>query len=387
MTTAINIEDYQEIARKKLPRPVFDFIEGGSGDETSIAANRSAFDRLSFVPRVLVDVGKPDLTTTFCGSPLQTPIMLAPTGHSGIVHPDGERAAAVVAAELGTLAFVSTMSTYTIEEIAATVDPPPWFQLYSLKDKGLASALVERAAAAKLPGICLTVDTAVGSRRERDLRNGWSVPPKIVGRNGLSFLAHPAWVARAVRHRRVLVRNIDPLAPLPKLRNLITAASASTDAVLRQLDPSVTWDDLAKLRAAWGGSLAVKGILNPADAARAVALGANAIIVSNHGGRQLDGACATLDALPGIVDAVGDQADVAIDGGVRRGTDVIKALCLGARACLIGRPWLWGLAAGGTAGVRAALDLLRVELEIGLALVGQPNARSLDQSYLAPNGL
>jgi isopentenyl diphosphate isomerase/L-lactate dehydrogenase-like FMN-dependent dehydrogenase len=311
--------------------------------------------------------------------------MLCPTGLAGIVHPDGELAAALVAGRRGTISMLSSGSTYTIEEIAADAPQPPWLQLYPLRDRAFYGAIVDRAAAAGFPGLCLTVDVPLGGNRERDVKNGMTLPPTLTLSNMFDTLRRPGWLARTLRYRRIVAQALtnDNEGP-PGLLFMFQKASYAAGQTLAALNPTVTWDDLAWLRERWKGPLAVKGILRPEDARQAVSLGANAIVVSNHGGRQLDGVQPSIRALPAVVDEVGDRADVVVDGGIRRGSHAVKALCLGAKACMVGRPWLYGLAAGGTAGVNDVMDILDREIAVVLALLGQPRVRDLDRSYLAP---
>jgi isopentenyl diphosphate isomerase/L-lactate dehydrogenase-like FMN-dependent dehydrogenase len=373
-----NVEGFRAAARRRLPRVVFDFVDGGAGDELTVASNRAAFERVQFAPRVLVDCSQRELSTSFCGQHLDLPIMLAPTGLSGLVHPDGELGAALAAANLGTISMLSRSATYSMEEICSEVMTPPWLQVYPDRDE----SLLDRAKACGIPGVCVTVDTPVGSRRDRDLANGWTTPLKLRGRASASFARHPAWVVSLLRHRRVMHKNLEPSATQPNLVNFVSRASTTAGLAHAKSPRKVSWDDVRWLRSRWTGPLAIKGILTPGDAAQAIDYGVDGIIVSNHGGRQLDGARAALDALPDIVEVAGSAVDVAVDGGVRRGTDVIKALALGARACLIGRPWLYGLAVAGARGVEDVVNVLRAELDIGLALVGQPRVLGLDRSYL-----
>jgi L-lactate dehydrogenase (cytochrome) len=379
-----NVRQYRELARRRLPRAIFDYVDGGAEDEITLRSNEQAFEDVALVPRVLVDVSDRDLSTSVCGIPVRSPVLLAPTGLAGMIHPDGELAAATAAARHGTISMLSSGSTYTIEEVAAGSAAPPWLQLYPLRDRAFYGALVERAAAAGFAGLCLTVDVPLGGNRERDLANGMTLPPKLTFSNMVDTLRRPGWVARTVRHRRVVAQalaNEDDQPP--GLMFLLQKASFAAGQTLAALNPSVTWDDLRWVRERWKGPLAVKGLLRAADALRAVELGADAIVVSNHGGRQLDGAEASFHALPAVVDAVGDKADVILDGGVRRGSQVVKALCVGAKACMIGRPWLYGLGARGVAGVDDVLDIFNREISVVLALLGQPSVRALDRTYLA----
>lgn len=375
--TAITIEDLRGMARRRLPRAVFDFVEGGAGDEVTLRRNREAFEAVTFRPRVLVDVRKREQATTVLGQPVETPVLIAPTGMAGLCWPKGELVAARAAARLGTIFTLSTHASCSIEEVAQGAPGPLWFQLYVWQNRDLTRAFVERARAAGYRALVLTVDVPVISVRERDVRNGFTVPPRVTVRNLLDVARRLGWI------RRVL------LGPRLTLANLVGAPGAPrTDVVTlggvanRQVDPSVTWADLEWVRSLWSGPLLLKGVLSAGDARRAVEHGVDGIIVSNHGGRQLDGAPASLDVLAEVVDAVPARTEVLFDGGIRRGADVVKALALGARAVLVGRPYLYGLAVGGQPGVERALGLLVAEIDKTLALVGVPRVADLDRSVL-----
>jgi L-lactate dehydrogenase (cytochrome) len=376
---ALTIEDLRRLARRRLPRAVFDFVEGGAGDERTMARNRAAFERLLLRPRVLVDVSKREQATVVLGERVATPVLVSPTGMAGLCWPRGEVAAARAAHEAGTIYTLSTHSSCSIEEVATGAPGPLWFQLYVWQSRELTRSFVDRARAAGYRALVLTVDVPIISRRERDLRNGFTVPPRVTMRNALDTLRRVGWM------RRVL------LGPRLTLANLVGAPGAPrTDIVTlggvahRQVDPSVAWPDLAWFRSLWRGPLVLKGVLTVADARRAADHGVDGLIVSNHGGRQLDGTPASIEALPAIADAVGDRLEILLDGGVRRGTDVVRALALGARAVMVGRPYLYGLAAGGGPGVRRALDILAAEVDHALALVGVPRVGDLDRTVVGP---
>ncbi|MDP8922545.1 MAG: alpha-hydroxy-acid oxidizing protein [Chloroflexota bacterium] len=374
---AINIDDLRRRARRQLPRAVFDFVDGGAEDETTLRANRRAFQHLTFRPQALVDVSRRDQSTTLLGQPVSSPLVIAPTGLPGLLWPRAEAALARGAARRGIIYTTSTHASMTVEDVAASTSGPLWFQLYVLRDRDLIRRLIERAKAAGYRALVLTTDVPLLGQRERDLRNGATIPPKITLRNVVDTIQHPGWV------RRVL------LGPPITFRNFVgTSASAGDDPVSlwsyisKQHDPSVDWDDLDWFRSLWNGPLAIKGIMTGEDARRAVDHGVEAIIVSNHGGRQLDSLPAAIEALPEVVDAVGDRAEVILDGGVRRGSDVVKAVALGARACMIGRPTLYGLAAGGQPGVERAIAILQAEIDRTLGLLGRPRLADLDRSAL-----
>ncbi len=322
----VNLEEYEPLAQALLPPHVYDFVAGGAEDERTLARNRAAFARLLLRPRVLAGIRQPSLATSVLGQPVALPVLLAPTGEHALVHPEGEAATARAAAAAQTVLMVSTASSLPLEAVAAAAGGPLWFQLYALQDRAATEALVRRAAAAGYRALVLTVDVPVLGRREREIRSGYAV-------------------------RRALHRGNFPDGRVP-------------------LHATLTWDDLEWLRSRTPLPLVVKGVMRGDDAARCVAHGAAAVIVSNHGGRQLDGTPATIEVLEEVVQAVADRAEVYLDGGVRRGTDVLKALALGARAVCIGRPYLWGLAVAGQAGVERVLALLREELTTTMLLAG-----------------
>ncbi|MFC8448840.1 alpha-hydroxy acid oxidase [Kitasatospora sp. NPDC057223] len=354
----LRIEDYQDLARRRLDDQVWDFIEGGAGTERTVDANRRAFARVTLRPRVLVDVSACDTGTELLGAPLATPVGIAPTAYHRLAHPDGEVATARGAGAAGALYVVSVFASRTLEDIAAEAAGPLWLQLYWLRRRDVLAALADRAAAAGYRAIVLTVDAPQLGRRHRDARNGFAIPSGIAAVN-----LDPALMASA--HRSGAGRS--------------ALAVHTAEAV----DPSVTWADLAWLRARSGLPLVLKGILTAEDALLAVEHGADAIVVSNHGGRQLDGAPASLDALAEVVDAVGAACPVLFDGGVRSGADAFAALALGAGAVLLGRPVLWGLAAAGAAGVAGVLDLATEELAHTMALTGRPALAAVDRSAVA----
>jgi L-lactate dehydrogenase (cytochrome) len=360
----LTIEDLRRGARRRLPRAVFDFIDGAAEDEVTLRRNRDAFERVALVPRVLMDVHEVSLATTVLGQALAAPLLLAPTGLCGMATSAGEIPAAAAATEAGLVFTASCMSSVTLEEIARRAPGPHWFQLYLWRDRGITRDLLERARAAGYGTLVVTVDTPVLGRRERDLRNGATIPPRITLRNALDTLRRPRWLATMARGPRVTFANVvadrttgpRPFALSPFVNSLF--------------DPAITWGDLDWVRGVWDGPMVVKGVMSAPDARLAAEHGAGAVVVSNHGGRQLDGAPATLEVLPDIVDAVGGTLEILLDGGVRRGADVARALALGARACMIGRPYLYGLATGRQGGVARAIDILTSELARVMALMG-----------------
>jgi isopentenyl diphosphate isomerase/L-lactate dehydrogenase-like FMN-dependent dehydrogenase len=372
------VEDVRRLARKRLPRLAFDFIDGGADAELTLRGNAEAFERRTLRPRQLVGVETRDLSTTVLGVPVRMPVMIAPTGMSRVAGRGGDIAGARAAGRAGTVFSLSTMSSDSIEEVARAATGPLWFQLYLWRRRDVAERLVDRAHAAGYRALVVTVDAPLVGNRVRDVHNGFKMPPRIEPRTALDILRHPRWLAQAPS--AITFRNLTDLDA-----GSTTGPMAHAKLVNDLLaNPGANWGDLDWLRDRWKGSLVIKGILTAQDAERAVQGGVDGIVVSNHGGRQLDGAAASLDALEEVVDAVGDRAEVFLDSGVRRGTDVVKALALGARACLIGRPWLYGLAAGGESGVSTVLEILRSELDRALALLGRPSIAELDASVIFP---
>jgi L-lactate dehydrogenase (cytochrome) len=360
-----SIEDLRRLARRRLPRMVFDYLEGGAWDEVTLGANEADLRALRLLPRALVDVTRVDTSTSLLGTNLPLPLVLAPTGLGALFHPEADEGAARGAGAASVPYVLSTMSSRSIEDVARAASGPLWFQIYIHRDRGLLREFVERSRAAGYAALCLTVDVPVLGARERDRRNGMTLPPRFGPGALLDALRHPAWTARYLRGDELALANV-ATSPTARRGGWTTLA----DYVATQFDPSVTWEDVRWLREQWDGSLLVKGILRPEDAKQAVAQGCDGVIVSNHGGRQLDRAPSAVSALPGVVEAVGDDVPVLLDGGVRRGTDIAAALCLGASAVMIGRAYLYGLAAEGGAGVARAIEILRDELELTLRLLG-----------------
>jgi L-lactate dehydrogenase (cytochrome) len=363
LSHCVSIADLRALARRKLPQPIFDYLDGGAEDERTLARNIAGFDDLAIVPRVLCDVGRIDTTTKVLGAETKTPLICAPTGASRFYHADAEPAVARAAAKKGVLYSLSTMSTTALEDVAAAADGPKMFQLYVFKDRGVTRELIARAKAAGFTALCLTVDASIRGKRERELRSGMGVPLKLRPSGYLSFALKPGWLARQGRAGQISMPNFARFAASD---NLVV----QTRFVAAELDPSVTWDDLDQFAELWSGPFAVKGVTHGEDARCALDHGVGAIIVSNHGGRQLDGSIAAIDALPDVVKAVNNRAEIILDGGIRRGTHILKALALGATACSIGRPYLYGLAAGGEAGVTRTLDILSDELAAAMRLSG-----------------
>ncbi|MBI4328732.1 MAG: alpha-hydroxy-acid oxidizing protein [Chloroflexi bacterium] len=340
----VNLSDFEAAARERLSPTAYDYYASGAGDEITLRENHAAFDRIQLLPRVLVDVSHRDLSTTVLSRPTAMPVMIAPTAFHRLACPEGELATARAAAEMGIVMVLSTLSNVPLEEVAQVGPSPRWFQLYIYRDRGVTRSLVERAEASGYQALCVTVDAPLLGRRERDVRNRFSLPPDLAVANLLHYL--------------------------PKESQAEAPQSALNAYFARLMDQSVTWDDLDWLRGITSLPVVPKGIHHPEDARLAVEHGVPAIVVSNHGGRQLDTAPATIDLLPAIADAVQGRAEILLDGGVRRGTDVIKALALGARAVLIGRPVLWGLAVDGQRGAERVLRLLQKEIDLAMALCG-----------------
>lgn len=373
---ALTVADLRAIACAKLPRSVFGYVDGGAHDERSLRANLEAFAQMRFAPRVLVDVSQRSQACSVLGQQLASPMILGPTGLAGVVWPDGDLAMARAAAAARVGFCQSTTSSNSIEQVAAAGGGDHWFQLYVQKDRGVTVSLLERAREAGCPVLVLTVDMPVQGTRERDVRNGFTLPPRLSFDNVFDYARRLGWLWRMANGPRLGFGNLEH-TNAPK-RNL-TSLAAHIGA---QFDASVSWKDLDWLRAQWPGKLVIKGILHPDDARLAVSHGADAVIVSNHGGRQLDGTPATLAALSGVVEAVDGQCEVLMDGGVRRGSDIVKAMALGARACLIGRAGLYGLAAGGEAGVTRAISILQKEIDIAQALLGVADLSLIDRAVL-----
>lgn len=365
----LNVDDFRSLAKKRLPRMVFDYLDGGAGDEKTIARNRDAFDDFMLLPRTLRDVDDIDLSTTVMGQKIDIPLILAPTGLTRLFHHQGERLVAPAAARAGTIYGLSTLSSTSLEEVAALSSGPKWFQVYVWRDRGIVREFIQRSRDAGYQALCLTVDANIPGNRERDIRHGMTVPPSPTFKSALEMLSHPRWLYHYLTSPPFEMANV---ATSPSSSPGATAKGDQTlmDYVSSQFDKSVTWEDAAWMIKEWGGPFAIKGIMCAEDARRAVDVGASAIVVSNHGGRQLDHLPSTIEMLSEIVEAVAGRAEVIIDSGIRRGTDILTALALGATACMIGRPYLYALAAGGERGIDRLMTLLRAELERDMALLG-----------------
>ncbi len=376
MAVVTCIADLRERARRRIPRAIFDYANGGSYDEVTLRRNRSALDALAFRQRVMIDLSSLSVATSVLGDRWSMPVGIAPTGLTGLFHRDGEIHGARAAAAVGVPFTLSTMSICSIEDVAGATDKPFWFQLYLMRDRGFNEELIARAIAARCSALVLTVDLTVQGVRRRDVRNGLCVPPRLTLRNALDIATKPGWALGMLLGKRRGFGNLE--ARMKDTRNLLTLSQW----IATQFDASISWKEIDWLRARWPGKLIVKGILDAEDAQLACAAGVDAIVVSNHGGRQLDSAPASITVLPEVVEAVAGRAEVLFDGGIECGQDVLKALARGARACLIGKSFLYALAANGETGVRLALDILRRELEVSMALSGVTDVRNVDGRVL-----
>ena len=371
------IEDLRQLHKRRVPKAFFDYADRGSYTEDTLRANSEDLAQIKFRQRILVDVSKRDLSTTILGEPAAMPLILAPVGLLGMQHGDGEIYACRAAQAAGIPFTQSTMSICWIEDIAAAVDKPFWFQLYVMKDRGFIKALIERAIAAKCSALVLTVDLQVIGQRHQDIKNGMSVPPEWSLSKLLDFASKPSWVAGVLRGKR---RSFGNIVGHVKGTEDLTKLSEWTAS---QFDTSLNWKDIDWIRSIWPGKLILKGILDVEDAELAAKTGAQAIVVSNHGGRQLDGAPSSIEVLPEIVDAIGSQMEIMFDGGIRTGMDVVRALALGAKSCMIGRAYAYGLGAGGQGGVAKALDILAKEMLTTMGLCGVNTIAEIDDNLLA----
>jgi L-lactate dehydrogenase (cytochrome) len=372
-----NIADFRAMARRRLPAPIFHYIDGAADDEVTCRRNTAAYETCDLVPNVLAGVETIDMSTTVMGQRLAMPLFCSPTALQRLFHHDGERAVARAAETFGTMFGVSSLGTVSVEEIGAAITSPKMFQLYFHKDRGLTNSMIERCLAADFDVLALTVDTVTGGNRERDLRTGFTSPPRLTPASLASFVLHPAWTVNYLVRERF---------SLPQLKDYVKEGSNVAISVSgyfsTMLDQSMSWKDAENVRVKWGRQFCLKGIMSVADAKRAVDIGATGIMVSNHGGRQLDGSRSPFDQLAEIVDAVGDKIDVICDGGVTRGTHVLKALSLGAKACSGGRFYLFALAAAGQAGVERALGNLHSEIERDMKLMGCRSIKELSRENL-----
>jgi len=360
-----NVNDLRSLAKRRLPRSMFHYIDGGADDEVTLRRNTDAFEDYEIQPRFLRPVDEIDTTVTLFGKKLDIPFFIAPTGMSRLFHHTKENAVARAAAKFGTAYSLSTLGTASLEEISEETDGPKMFQIYILKDRELTREFVERCKAANYDALCLTVDVPLAGNRERDKVTGMTMPPRFTMKSFFSFFTHPNWSFNFLLHPDFRLANV-----VHRVDALGKGAMGLIEYVNSQFDRTVTWDDASRLIQQWGGPFVIKGVLTSEDAKRAREIGATALMISNHGGRQVDGAVASLDVLPGIAEAVGEQLTVLFDSGVRSGPDVLKALALGADAVLLGRPYLYGLALGGQEGVEHVLRCLLAELDLTMGNAG-----------------
>jgi len=372
-----NFNDFRKLAKKKLPSPIFHYIDGGADDEITLNRNTSSFNDYDLVPSVLNDVSNIDMSTTVLGQKIDFPLFPAATAMHRLYHHEGERASAKAVEKMGTIFGSSTMSTVSIEEIAKVNKGPKLFQLYIHKDRGLTDNLLERCKKSGFTSMCLTVDTVVAGNRERDRRTGFTTPPKLTLGSLLSFALHPAWTINNLIHEKFKLANIVHMT-----QKGTSIDKSVIDYINEQFDPAMNWKDAEYCVKKWNGPFALKGVMSVEDAKRAIDIGCTAIMISNHGGRQLDGSRAPFDQLAEIVDAVGDKIEVILDGGVRRGTHVLKALCLGAKACSFGKGYLFALAAGGEKGVEKILENMKIEINRDMKLMGCKNIGELNSSKI-----
>ena len=377
MKTITCIEDLRDAARRKVPRAFFEYADGGSYSEETLRANRADLESIALRQRVMVDVADRSTGTKILGEPVSLPLALAPIGLCGMQHGDGEILACRAAQAAGIPFCLSTMSICSIEDVAGAVDKPFWFQLYVMKDRGFIRSLIERAAAAKCSALVLTVDLQILGQRHRDIKNGMTVPPELRLKNFFDIATKPAWALSVLRGKRKTFGNISGHIKGMESVNVLS------QWISGQFDPSLSWKDIEWIAGLWPGKLILKGILDVEDARMAAKSGAAALVVSNHGGRQLDGAPSSISMLPRIADALGSDIEIMFDGGIRSGQDLFRALALGAKACLSGRAYICGLGAGGQAGVTRAIEIIRNELDVTMALTGVKNIGQIDRRTIA----
>ena len=373
-----NFEDFRSVAKKKLHAPIFHYIDGGSDDEVTLKRNTESFSKCDLVPNILASVGEPDLSTEVLGSKIDMPLFLSPVAMQKLFHHDGDKASARAAEKFGTFYSMSTMATSSIEEIANVASGPKMFQIYIHKTQGLTDNLIDRCKSSGFNAMCLTVDTIVAGNRERDHKWGFTTPPKLTLKSLMSFATHPMWTINYLTHEKF---------QLPNVSNFVKKSSSIAKGVMEyineQYDPAMSWKDAEYCIKRWGGPFALKGVMSVEDAKRAIDIGASAIMLSNHGGRQLDGSSAPFDQLEKIVDAGGGKIEIIVDGGIRRGTHVLKALSLGATACSFGKGFLFALSAGGQKGVEIMLQRMREELRRDMILLGKKNIGDLSKENIA----
>jgi len=372
-----NFEDFRKLAKKKLPSPIFHYIDGGSDDEITLKRNTESFNDCDLVPNVLASVGNPDLSTTIFGKKINLPIFLAPAAMQRLYHHEGDRASAKAAEKFGTFYSMSTMANTTIEEISKASNGPKLFQLYVHKDQSITDDLIDRCRISRFDGMCLTVDTLVAGNREKDHRTGFTTPPKLSFKSIMSFATHPLWVFNYLSHAKFELANVSK-----KTDKGTNISKSVIEYINEQYDPAMDWKDAEYCVKKWNGPFALKGVMSVEDAKRAIDIGCTAIIISNHGGRQLDGSRSPFDQVKSISDAVGDKLEIILDGGVRRGTHVLKALAAGAKACSFGRMFLFALGIGGQKGVEKVLKNMHDEIKRNMVLMGCKNLKELNEKKL-----
>ena len=370
------VEDLRKEMQRRVPRMFYDYCESGSWTESTFHANEADLQAIKFRQRVAIDVSERSTAMTMLGQDVTMPVALAPTGLTGMQHADGEILAAQAAEAFGVPFTLSTMSICSIEDVAENTSKPFWFQLYVMRDRDFIRRLVERAKAANCSALMITLDLQIMGQRHKDVRNGLSAPPKLTLKNMANLATKPSWCLGMLGTRRREFRNI--VGHVDGVKDM----SSLADWTVNQFDPRLSWDDVSEIRKMWDGKVILKGILDAEDAKQALNVGADAIVVSNHGGRQLDGALSSIAALPAIVDAVGDKCEIWMDGGIRTGQDVLRAVALGAKGTLIGRAFLYGLGAGGRAGVKRVLEILHKEMDLTMALCGRSNLSDVDETIL-----
>jgi L-lactate dehydrogenase (cytochrome) len=372
-----NFEDFRKLAKKKLPAPIFHYIDGGADDEVTLNRNTDAFNDCDLVPNILNSVGEPDLSTTVFGRKISMPLFLSPTAMQSLYDPEGDKASARAAEKFDTIYSMSTMASFSIEEVANISSGPKLFQLYIHKDKAITDDLIERCSRANFDGMCITVDTLVAGNRERDHRTGFTTPPKFTLDSLLSFAMRPGWVFKYFTNKKFELANIKN-----KTDKGTNIAKSVMDYINEQYDPAMNWKDAEYCIKKWNKPMALKGVMSVQDAKRAIDIGCTAIMISNHGGRQLDGSRSPFDQVKAISDAVGDKLEIILDGGVRRGTHVLKALAAGATACSFGKAFLFSLGAGGQKGVERLLENMQKEIRRNMILMGCKSVKDLDASKI-----
>jgi len=376
MPVVTSIEDLRRMAQKRVAKAIFDYVDRGSYEEVTLRANKDDLDALKFRQRVAIDVDNRSTRSTMLGQEVTMPVAIAPVGLTGLNWADGEILGARAAGNFGIPFTLSTMSICSIEDVAAATTKPFWFQLYVMRDRGFAASLIDRAKAAKCSALTLTLDLQIQGQRHQDLKNGLAVPPKLTLANFIDVLSKPSWMFNVLQSKRKTFGNL--AGEVKGADNLLTLSQW----IASQFDPTLSWNDVAWVKERWGGKLILKGILDVEDAKLAAATGADAIVVSNHGGRQLDGTVSSIRALPEIVDAVGDKIEVLMDGGIQSGQDVLRALAYGAKGTMIGKAFAWGLGAAGEAGVTMVLEILRKELDVTMALCGLRDVKDATPAIL-----